>query len=79
MTSVTQEKKTAAKLQSCKQPCDQKRMEITADDLPLSCPLPNECLWNAHPRVYLQPDAQGFARCPYCSREFILTDERQNT
>ncbi len=46
--------------------------KITAADLPLCCPLPDECVVDAHPRVYLALDKQGKARCHYCSREFVL-------
>ena len=31
----------------------QNRVEVSRADLPLSCPLPSQKLWNAHPRVYL--------------------------
>ncbi len=48
---------------------------ITPADLPLCCPLPDECVVDAHPRVYLALDAQGRARCQYCSREFVLSPE----
>jgi uncharacterized Zn-finger protein len=46
--------------------------EVTAADLPLSCPMPSMSLWNSHPRVYLPIEATGFAKCPYCSAEFTL-------
>ena len=53
----------------------QKRYEVRASDLPLSCPLPSMALWNSHPRVYL-PIAQegGEALCPYCGAHFVLVD-----
>lgn len=49
-----------------------RRHEVTAADLPLSCPLPAMSLWNSHPRVYLPIAQTGRARCPYCSAEFVL-------
>lgn len=49
------------------------RYDVTAADLPLSCPMPAMSLWNSHPRVYLPIEATGFAKCPYCSAEFVLT------
>lgn len=49
------------------------RYEVTPADLPLSCPMPRMSLWNSHPRVYLPIEATGFAKCPYCSAEFVLT------
>lgn len=48
---------------------------VTSRDLPLSCPMPEMELWNSHPRVYLPIEDTGKARCPYCSAEFILSDE----
>ncbi len=50
----------------------QSRYEVTPADLPLSCPMPAMSLWNSHPRVYLPIEATGFAKCPYCSAEFVL-------
>jgi uncharacterized Zn-finger protein len=46
--------------------------EVTADDLPLSCPMPGMQLWNSHPRVYLPIEPTGWAKCPYCSAEYSL-------
>jgi hypothetical protein len=34
--------------------------------------MPDMTLWNSHPRVYLPIEATGFAKCPYCSAEYIL-------
>jgi uncharacterized Zn-finger protein len=36
------------------------------------CPNPKMPLWSAHPRVYLTFDAQGRAKCPYCSTVYQL-------
>jgi uncharacterized Zn-finger protein len=52
----------------------QNRVEIRRADLPLSCPLPNQKLWNAHPRVYLPIEDSGKASCPYCGTHYVLTD-----
>ena len=54
------------------QPNARNRYEVTAADLPLSCPMPAMALWNSHPRVYLPIEAGGWAKCPYCSAEFVL-------
>jgi uncharacterized Zn-finger protein len=54
------------------QPNAKNRYEVTTDDLPLACPMPEMSLWNSHPRVYLPIEATGTARCPYCSAEFVL-------
>ncbi len=55
-------------------PNDQDVYEITRDDLPLHCPLPDMSLWNSHPRVYLPIENSGNAKCPYCGAEFVLKD-----
>ena len=50
-------------------------IEITEADLPLSCPRPQDSLWNAHPRVFLPIDrnsTHGQVICPYCSRHYVL-------
>lgn len=49
-------------------------IEITQNDLPLSCPTPETALWSAHPRVFIPiEDAKGHhAKCPYCGTEFRL-------
>lgn len=51
-----------------------RRYDITKDDLPLSCPMPNQILWNAHPRVYLPVEDTGKATCPYCGATYFLSD-----
>ena len=53
-------------------PNAQNRYEVTVTDLPLSCPMPSMSLWNSHPRVYLPIEETGWAKCPYCSAEFVL-------
>ena len=51
---------------------NQKFVEVTAEDLPLHCPLPSQKLWNTHPRVYLPIEATKEARCPYCGTLYKL-------
>jgi uncharacterized Zn-finger protein len=53
-------------------PNAQNRYEVSVADLPLCCPMPSMSLWNSHPRVYLPVEATGWAKCPYCSAEFVL-------
>lgn len=55
------------------QPNADHRYEVTADELPLSCPMPGMHLWNSHPRVYLPVEATGSAKCPYCGALYVLT------
>jgi uncharacterized Zn-finger protein len=54
------------------QPNAQNQYEVTPEDLPLSCPMPQMYLWNSHPRVYLPIETTGWAKCPYCSAEYTL-------
>ena len=54
------------------QPNAQNRYEVSAEDLPLSCPMPQMSLWNSHPMVYLPIEQTGEAKCPYCGAEYTL-------
>ena len=54
------------------QPNAQHQYDVTAADLPLSCPMPGMLLWNSHPKVYLAIEPTGWAKCPYCSAEYTL-------
>lgn len=54
------------------QPNAQNQYEVTSEDLPLSCPMPQMYLWNSHPRVYLPIEDTGWAKCPYCGAEYSL-------
>jgi uncharacterized Zn-finger protein len=62
----------AAAQQPLIQPNAQNRYEVTEQDLPLSCPMPQMYLWNSHPRVYFPIELAGFAKCPYCGAEYTL-------
>lgn len=53
----------------------QTRVEVSQADLPLSCPLPSQKLWNAHPRVYLPVEESGETTCPYCGTHYVLSDQ----
>lgn len=55
--------------------CAKLNYEVTRANLPLSCPLPEMAIWNAHPRVYLPIEKTGRVVCPYCSAEFVLKHE----
>ncbi|MGD2129305.1 MAG: zinc-finger domain-containing protein [Lysobacterales bacterium] len=52
----------------------QREYEVSRADLPLSCPMPGQKLWNSHPRVYLPIEKTGTAICPYCSARYRLID-----
>ena len=45
---------------------------VTRDQLPLSCPRPEDEVWNMHPRVYLPIEKTGEATCPYCGAHYRL-------
>ncbi len=46
--------------------------QITADDLPVHCPMPGSSLWNSHPQVFIALDKNGHGKCPYCGAEYQL-------
>ncbi|HXR90074.1 MAG TPA: zinc-finger domain-containing protein [Steroidobacteraceae bacterium] len=54
------------------QPNAQNQYDVTHEDLPLSCPMPEMYLWNSHPRVYLPIRDVRWAKCPYCGAEYTL-------
>lgn len=48
-------------------------ISVSASDLPLHCPRPQESLWNSHPKVYLPiKENGGTADCPYCGAHYTL-------
>jgi uncharacterized Zn-finger protein len=51
-----------------------KQRIVSRQDLPLSCPMPDMSLWNAHPRVFLPIEKTGKATCPYCSAHYVLAE-----
>lgn len=55
-----------------KQACTKSFYEVTTADLPLSCPMKNMRVWDAHPQVYLPIEEAGRVICPYCGAEYIL-------
>lgn len=52
----------------------QKEYYVSKKDLPLSCPMPQMTLWNAHPKVYLPIEKTKKVSCPYCGTTYILQD-----
>jgi len=49
-------------------------IKVSRSDLPLSCPRPDDEVWNMHPRVYLPVEKTGEATCPYCGARYKLVD-----
>ncbi len=60
------------KAETAEQACTKRRYEVTRADLPLSCPMNDMRVWDAHPRVYLPIEEAGQVSCPYCAAEFVL-------
>ena len=54
--------------------CTAREYEVSRQDLPLSCPTPEQKLWNSHPRVYLPIEESGTETCPYCGTVYRLVD-----
>ncbi len=50
----------------------QRQVDVTAEDLPLHCPMPGDAVWNSHPRVFLPIEDKGQALCPYCGTLYKL-------
>ncbi|MGB5705353.1 MAG: zinc-finger domain-containing protein [Arenicellales bacterium] len=53
-------------------PNARERVEVTADDLPLHCPMSGKRLWDSHPRVFLPVADSGEETCPYCGTVYVL-------
>lgn len=51
----------------------QSAVTVTSADLPLCCPLPDQPLWNQHPRVYLPIERTGEVDCPYCGAHYKMS------
>ena len=47
---------------------------VSRKDLPLSCPRPQDEIWDMHPRVYLPIEKTGVEICPYCGTQYALED-----
>ncbi len=59
-----------------KQSNAQNFVEVTADELPITCPMPDAPLWNSHPKVFIPLDDSPVAKCNYCGTEFRLVEAR---
>ena len=51
----------------------ERQVDISADDLPMQCPLSGQEIWIAHHRVFLPITETGEALCPYCGTLYHLT------
>ena len=61
------------------QGCTEKTVQVSENDLPLSCPLPDQRLWDAHPRIYLPIETTGEYDCPYCGVHYSLADSAKQS
>ncbi|AWD32624.1 hypothetical protein CKSOR_00518 [Candidatus Kinetoplastibacterium sorsogonicusi] len=52
----------------------QKRIiEIKSKDVSICCPMPNENIWNLHPKIFLKITApDNKVKCPYCNTEYRI-------
>lgn len=55
---------------------EEREQVIKRSDLPLHCPIDDDALWCAHPRVFLpiEDSADKVSRCPYCGTLYRLLD-----
>jgi uncharacterized Zn-finger protein len=56
------------------QKVNERIIKVSREQLPLSCPQPEDEVWNMHPRVYLPMDKTGEAVCSYCGTKYVLQD-----
>jgi uncharacterized Zn-finger protein len=50
----------------------QPAVELDGKDLPAHCPNPAMPLWSSHPRVFLEFNQDGLAKCPYCGTAYRM-------
>lgn len=61
--------------QAKKPSCTKKKQIVSQCALPLSCPMDDMVLWNAHPKVYLPLEVTGDETCPYCGTRYVLENK----
>ena len=49
-------------------------IQVTKDQLPLSCPPANAGVHELHRRVFLPIEKTGESTCPYCGAKYQLRD-----
>ena len=50
-------------------------LRVSQHELPIFCPNPRMPLWSSHPKVFLELNEEGLAKCPYCGTRYQLDDE----
>lgn len=53
-----------------------KTVTIRSTDLPVTCPMETDEVWNMHPKVTIPLDRTDSYVCPYCSRVFELENRK---
>ena len=49
-------------------------LRVSQSELPIVCPNPRMPLWSSHPKVFLELNDEGFAKCPYCGTRYQLQE-----
>jgi uncharacterized Zn-finger protein len=49
-------------------------LRVSQSDLPVFCPNPRMPLWSSHPKVFLELNDEGVAKCPYCGTRYQLQE-----
>ena len=52
-------------------------LRVSQHELPIFCPNPRMPLWSSHPKVFLELNEEGLAKCPYCGTQYQLDDGSQ--
>ncbi|MDP4829549.1 MAG: zinc-finger domain-containing protein [Burkholderiaceae bacterium] len=47
---------------------------MSQSELPVVCPNPRMPLWSSHPKVFLELNDEGVAKCPYCGTRYRLQE-----
>ena len=49
-------------------------LRVSQSELPIVCPNPRMPLWSSHPKVFLELNDEGVAKCPYCGTRYQLQE-----
>ena len=49
-------------------------LRVSQSELPVFCPNPRMPLWSSHPKVFLELNDVGVAKCPYCGTRYQLQE-----
>jgi uncharacterized Zn-finger protein len=51
-------------------------LRVSQSELPVVCPNPRMPLWSSHPKVFLELNDEGVAKCPYCGTRYRLQEAK---